>query len=293
MPSSQANLESLAGKRVVLTGATAGIGQAAAEAFAEAGADLLLVARNPERAKRTSERLRARRPECRVDLVLADLSSQKQIRRAADEILTACPQIDVLFNNAGLVTLQRSETEDGIESTFAVNHLAYFLLTNLLVPRLRETPRSRIVLTASDAHRFGGALDFDDLGNERDFRGMRVYGRSKCANILYTRELGRRLADSDVTVNCFHPGMVRSELGTSEGLLGRVAQKVIWPFARTAAKGAETGVYLSTSPEVEGQSGGYYFDCKPHEAKPFAQDDESARRLWEESVRMTGYEGAV
>jgi NAD(P)-dependent dehydrogenase (short-subunit alcohol dehydrogenase family) len=293
MPSPEPNPESLAGKRVVLTGATAGIGQAAAEFFAEAGADLLLVARNAERAEQTTQRLRERRPDCRVDLVLADLASQKQVRRAADEILAACPKIDVLFNNAGLVTLKRSETEDGIESTFAVNHLAYFLLTNLLAPRLRETPRARIVLTASDAHRFAGPLDFDDLSAEQDFRGMRVYGRSKCANILYTRELAQRLAGSDVTVNCFHPGMVRSELGTSEGLMGRVAQKLIWPFARTAAKGAETGVYLATSPEVEGKSGGYYFNCKPHEPKPWAQDDDNARRLWDESVRMTGFDAAL
>ncbi|MEN8162253.1 MAG: SDR family NAD(P)-dependent oxidoreductase, partial [Myxococcota bacterium] len=232
----------MAGRRFVLTGATAGIGQAAAEAFAAAGADLLLVARSRERAERTAERLREKRPGCNVDIVLADLASQAQIRRVAEEILAACPRIDVLFNNAGLVNLRRRETEDGIESTFAVNHLAYFLLTNLLVPRLRETPGARIVLTASDAHRMAGPLDFDDLGFERGFSGMRAYGRSKGANILYTRELARRLAGSGVTVNCFHPGMVRSELGGNEGVLARVVQKLIWPFALPAARGADTGV---------------------------------------------------
>jgi NAD(P)-dependent dehydrogenase (short-subunit alcohol dehydrogenase family) len=286
------DLPSLAGKTIVLTGGTAGIGQAAADALSAAGADLVLVARSPERAERTRERLREQRTDARVDFVFADLSSQKEIRRAADELLAKCPKIDVLFNNAGLVNLSRSETADGIESTFAVNHLAYFLLTNLLLPRLRETPGARIVLTASDAHRMAGPLDFDDLEAKQGYGGMRVYGRSKAANILYTRELARRIAGSGVTVNCFHPGMVRSDLG-GRGVLARVTQALIWPFARSAERGADTGVWLATAPELAGKSGGYYFDRKPHDPRPWASDEENARRLWDASVRMTGFDGVV
>jgi len=284
---------SLEAKCIVMTGATAGIGQAAAEAFAAGGAEIVLIARNRERAERTRERLRSVRSEVKTRILLADLASQAQIRRVAEEILETVPRIDVLFNNAGLVNLRRRETEDGVESTFAVNHLGYFLLTNLLVPRLRENPGARIVLTASDAHRMGGEIDLEDLELERRYSWSRAYGRSKGANILYTRELSRRLDGSGVTVNCYHPGMVRSELGASEGMLANFLLKLIWPFALSPGAGADTGVHLATTPELEGRSGGYYYKRKPLESKAWASDAEKARRLWERSVELTGFDGAI
>ena len=284
---------SLEAKCVVMTGATAGIGQAAAEAFAAGGAEIVLIARNRERAERTCERLRSVRSEVKTRILLADLASQAQIRRVAEEILDTIPRIDVLFNNAGLVNLRRHETEDGVERTFAVNHLGYFLLTNLLVPRLRENPGARIVLTASDAHRMGGEIDLEDLGLERGYSWSRAYGRSKGANILYTRELSRRLDGSGVTVNCYHPGMVRSELGANEGMLAKLLLKLIWPFALSPEAGADTGVHLATTPEFEGRSGGYYYKRKPLESKPWASDAAKARRLWERSIEMTGFDGAI
>ena len=284
---------SLEAKCIVMTGATAGIGQAASEAFAAGGAEIVLIARNRERAERTRERLRSVRSEVKTRILLADLASQAQIRRVAEEILDTIPRIDVLFNNAGLVNLRRRETEDGVESTFAVNHLGYFLLTNLLVPRLRENPGARIVLTASDAHRMGGEIDLEDLELERRYSWSRAYGRSKGANILYTRELSRRLDGSGVTVNCYHPGMVRSELGASEGMLANFLLKLIWPFALSPGAGADTGVHLATTPELEGRSGGYYYKRKPLESKAWASDAEKARRLWERSVELTGFDGAI
>jgi NAD(P)-dependent dehydrogenase (short-subunit alcohol dehydrogenase family) len=195
----------------------------------------------------------------------------------------------VLLNNAGEVLLRRSETVDGIESTFAVNHLGYFLLTRLLEERLRESAPARVVNVASDAHHYaGGRLDFDDLESRRAYRVMQVYGRSKLANILFTRELARRLAGSGVTANALHPGFVGSNFARNNGLLGRISMTLLRPFARSPEKGAETAVWLCAAPELEGRSGGYWFDRAPRRTDAAAENDEDARRLWAVSERMTG-----
>ena len=278
---------SLHGKRCVLTGATAGIGRAAATGLVRAGADLCIVARSPDKAARVKHELEKEFPGREVDVVLADFASLSQVRSAAGELRERYPQIDVLFNNAGVVNLTREVSEDGIEMTFAVNHLGYFLFTTELLDPLREAPAARIVLTASDAHKFGGAIDFDDLGMERGYRWTRAYGRSKAANILFAQELTRRLAGSGVTVNAFHPGFVRSDLGGNHGGWSRLLLKAISPFARTPERGAETGLWLATAPEMADRSGGYYQDCKPLAPGPHARSEQDAKRLWEHSEALT------
>jgi len=195
------------GKTVLVTGATNGIGQVSALALARMGAKLFITARDPARAEATRAEIARVAPGASVRVLLADLSRQAEIRRAAAEFLAIGEPLHVLLNNAGVVQLRRSETADGIETTFAVNHLGYFLLTNLLLERIRASAPGRIVNVASDAHRMGGPLDFDDLGSARRYSAMGVYGRSKLANLLFTRELARRLAGSGVTVNAVHPGL--------------------------------------------------------------------------------------
>ena len=276
------------GKRCVITGATSGIGEATARALARGGAELTLVCRSAERGEATKERIRDAAPDARVDLVIADLGSQAEIRRAADDLLADPRPIHVLLNNAGVVHLSYSTTVDAIETTFAVNHLAYFLLTRLLLDRIRETPGARIVNVASEAHRFS-SMDFDNLGHESDFRWMKVYGQSKLANILFTRELARRLEGTGVTVNSLHPGGVSTGLGANNGaLLHRVLMLLGRPFMKTPEQGARTSIHLATSPEVEGVSGEYFANCKRKPGSRESNDPEIARRLWEVSERMTG-----
>lgn len=282
----------LHGKRCVITGATSGIGQATAIALARAGADLTLVCRSRERGETTRARIHTAAPEAAVDVVIADLSSQDEVRRAAAELLDDPRPIHVLLNNAGVVNLRHSTTVDGIETTFAVNHLAYFLLTLLLLDRLRATPGARIVNVASDAHKFS-RMDFDDLGREKNFRWMRVYGQSKLANILFTRELARRLEGEDVTVNALHPGGVSTGLGANNGpLIHRVAMTLARPFLKSPESGARTSIHLATSPVVAGVSGAYFASCKQTPGSRESRDPEVARRLWEVSERMTGLAAA-
>ena len=245
----------MTGKTCVLTGATSGIGRETAVALAGLGARLALVCRDRGRGEDAVAEIAARTGNRDVVLHLADLSSQRDVRRVAAEILAAHPQIHVLVNNAGVVNLRRTLTEDGLETVFATNHLAYFHLTLLLLDRLRASAPARIVNVASDAHRWG-RLDLDDLGNARRYRAMQVYGQSKLANILFTYELARRLAGSGVTCNCLHPGAVGTRLGHNNGT-DRAAcwPALLVPFFRTPAQGAETSIWLASSPEVEGVSG--------------------------------------
>jgi NAD(P)-dependent dehydrogenase (short-subunit alcohol dehydrogenase family) len=275
-------------KTCVMTGATSGIGLAAAVELAARGARLVLVARNPARADDALAAIRARTPDAQVEVVRGDLAKLAEVRGAADAILARCPQIDVLFNNAGVVKLKRETTPDGFEAMFGVNHLAYFVMTNRLLDRLRATPGARIVSTASEAHRFGGALDFDDLQSERSFGGFKTYGRSKLCNILWTRELARRLAGSGVTANCFHPGAVATRLGQTDAAWTKLLSRVLGLFMLSPEQGASTGVFLATAPEVANVSGRYF--AKSREKKPaaYGQDDAAAKRLWDVSEALVG-----
>ena len=275
--------EGVAGSRVVITGATNGIGLLAAEALAARGAKLAIVARSQTRAADAVSRIRAAAGgEATVDVLIADLASQAAVRRVAAEVLDRYPTVDALVNNAGAVHTTRRTTEDGIELTWAVNHLAPFLLTTLLLGRLKASAPARIVTTTSEAHR-GARLPFEDVNAERDYggRGFRRYGETKLANILFTAELARRLEGSGVTANCFHPGLVATGFNRNNGWLMALAMTVIRPFERSPEKGAETLVWLVESPEVADQSGGYFIDRRRQTPSPAAQDAEAARRLWE------------
>jgi len=278
----------LGGRTCLVTGATSGIGLAAATALAAQGARLALIARSPERAEEALRGIRARAPAAEVSVHQADLASLAAIRRVAPEILGRHPRIDVLLNNAGVFHLRRRTTADGFEAMFGVNHLAPFLLTQLLLERLRATPGARIVNVASEAHRFGGPLDFDDLQSERRYRPMSVYGRSKLCNILWTAELARRLAGSGVTANCCHPGAVATRLGQNDAFWTRALGRVLGLLLLTPEQGARTPVFLAGAPEVAGASGGYYVKQRERRPARFAEDPAAARRLWEASEGLVG-----
>ena len=281
----------LSTRTAVVTGATSGIGSVTAREIARLGATVWIVARSEEKAKQTVDEIRRATGNDRVDFLLADLATQKEIRRVAGEILERCPALHLLVNNAGIVNLKRKLTVDGIESTLAVNHLAYFLLTNLLLDRLRASAPARIVSVASDAHRFG-KVDLDDLQAEARYKGMRHYGASKGCNILFTYELTRRLEGSGVTANCLHPGGVATGLGSNHGWLFSVISPLLRLFMKTPEQGAATSIYLATSPEVEGVSGRYFASCKEIRSTPQTYDEDVARRLWQESERLTGIAGS-
>jgi NAD(P)-dependent dehydrogenase (short-subunit alcohol dehydrogenase family) len=272
------------GKVVVVTGATSGIGRIAAEALAAQGARIILIARDPIRADGTLERLGARGAH---QALIADLSSLRETKEVGARIAEQQPRIDVLINNAGNVFGRRAVTADGLERTFALNHMAYFVLTQTLRERLIAAAPARIVNTASGAHR-GNALDFDDLQMERRYRALTAYGRSKLANILFTRELARRLAGTGVTANCLHPGFVATGLGQrGAGFFGTMVRMAM-VFAGNPERGAKTIVHLAASPDAATATGGYYVDCRATQPSRAAQDDAAAARLWEESVRLAG-----
>ena len=274
-------------RRILVTGASSGIGKITAMELAKMGAQLLLVCRDRTRGEAAVAEIAAKTGNRDVELMIADLGSQRQIRQLAANVVARNEPLHVLINNAGLVNMSRTATEDGIETTFAVNHLAYFLLTLLLLDRLKQSAPARIINVASDAHKFG-SMNFDDLGGARRYSGFRIYGRSKLANILFTYELARRLEGTGVTVNCAHPGPVSSGFGKNNGALARLVLAVAGPFMRTPERGAETSIHLASSPEVEGISGKYYLDCKPHQSNAESYDRAIARRLWDVSTQMTG-----
>ncbi len=277
------------GKTVVITGGTSGIGEVAAEELARRGARIVLVARSPERADATMARLASANRDAHHTVHFADLSHIADMKRVAAEIAAAEPRIDVLINNAGAMFAKRESTSDGLEMTFAVNHMAYFVITMGLLDRLKATPGARIVSTASDAHK-AGRLDFDNLQAQKSYSGFRIYGTSKLCNILFTRELARRLQGTGVTAVCLHPGFVATRfadnndslvLGTLFGFIKRIA-------AISPEKGAKTIIHLASSPDVEGKGGTYWYKCAPIAPTAAAQSDADARRLWEISERIAG-----
>jgi len=273
------------GKVVVITGATSGIGRIAAERLAAQGARMIIVARDQRRAERTLGRLREIAPGKKHQAHIADLSSLDQTKLVGDRIVAEEPRIDVLINNAGNIFAARGVTADGLERTFALNHMAYFVLTHQLRERLVASSPTRIVNTASRAHQ-GNFLDFDDLQMEKNYRPTTAYGRSKLANILFTRELARRLAGTGVTANCLHPGFVATGLGRRDGGIFAAMVRLSMVFAGNPEQGAKTIVHLAASPDVARTSGSYFIDCREAVPSRVAQDEAAARRLWEESLHL-------
>jgi NAD(P)-dependent dehydrogenase (short-subunit alcohol dehydrogenase family) len=276
----------MGGKVALVTGGTSGIGKATAMALSAMGADVVVVGRDRERGERAAAEIRAQTGG-RVDLALADLSSQEEVRALAEEFKRRYERLDVLVNNAGLVQSTRTETVDGLESTFAINHLAPFLLTNLLLDMLQQSAPSRVVTVSSEAERWGN-IDFDDLQSKNWYRGFPVYGMTKLANIMFTYELAERLKGTGVTATCMHPGAVNTRFGTNNRGPMTILFRAFKPFMRTPDQGADTVIWLASSPAVEGVSGRYYSDRKPIEPKKIANDTGARRRLWEESERLTG-----
>jgi NAD(P)-dependent dehydrogenase (short-subunit alcohol dehydrogenase family) len=268
-------------KQILITGGTNGIGLAAAEALAALGENIVIVGRNETRAKIAAARITAAAGKgATVGTLIADLASQGAVRHLAAEVLGRYPRVDVLINNAGAMFTTRQVTNDGIELTWAVNHLAPFLLTTLLLDRLKASTPSRIITTSSEAHQ-GADILFDDLNAEKSYGGFARYKQTKLANILFTSELARRLNGSGVTAHSFHPGLVASGFNRNNGLLMNLAMTMLRPMSRSVEKGAETLVWLATSPDVDRTSGGYYVDMERVASSPQAQNMQSARRLWE------------
>jgi NAD(P)-dependent dehydrogenase (short-subunit alcohol dehydrogenase family) len=270
------------GKVIVMTGATSGIGQIAAVRLADMGARLVIVARDRARGESMLADLVARTPGRGHSIHYADLSRIKEVKRVAREIATAETRIDVLVNNAGAMFARRAITEDGLERTFALNHMAYFVLTAGLVGPLVASARARVINTASNAHR-KGRLDFADLQCERSYRPFAAYGTSKLCNILFTRELARRLSDLGVSANSFSPGFVATRFGDEAGGAHGTFMRVAKLFGRRPQLGAETLVWLASSPDVAEISGEYFYRGRQGRLTADAQDDTLARQLWTES----------
>jgi len=278
------------GKLCLVTGATSGIGRESARALAAAGARVLVHGRERERAQALARELAAATGNTQVAAVAGDFARLDDVRRLAAEVSSHGAALDVLLNNAGLMSAQRALSAEGYELTFAVNHLAPFLLTRLLMPRLAAAPAARIVVVSSEAHR-GARLDFDDLMSTQVAGLLAAYGRSKLANLLFTRALAARLAGGTVTANALHPGVVRTHLFHRSPWLQRLMDTLGRPFLLSPEQGAATSVYLASSPEVAGRSGGYYARCRPLEPAAAALNDVDAERLWQASERLTGLPG--
>ena len=282
----------MGGKTALITGGTSGIGKATAVALAAMGADVVVVGRNRERGEAALGEIKSQSHSESVELMLADLSAQDEVRGLAETFLERYDRLDVLANNAGLVQSKRTETADGIETTLAINHLAPFLLTNLLLDRLKQSAPSRVITVSSEAQRWGD-MDFDDLQSTQKYRGFPVYGMTKLANIMFTYELAERLKGTFVTANCLHPGAVGTNFGKNNGGPMTLFFRAAKPFMRTPEQGADTLIWLASSSDVEGVSGKYFSDRKELEAKKIAHDPTTRRRLWEISEDLTGLKVAA
>jgi NAD(P)-dependent dehydrogenase (short-subunit alcohol dehydrogenase family) len=279
--------QNLSGKTIMVTGATAGIGEATAQELARKGATVVLISRNPEKCAATAARIQQETNNPNVNYISADLSSQAQIHELVVQFLSRYDRLDVLINNVGAFFLERRLSIDGVEMTFALNHLSYFLLTNLLLDIIKASAPARVVNVSSNAH-FKAALEFDNLQSWRDYFVYTAYKRSKFANVLFTYELARRIKGSDVTVNALHPGIVGTDIAKNVNRWVGVGWR---NFARyssvlTPAQGAETSVYLAASPEVETVTEKYFVKCKEAPSDPATYDRAAAWRLWEISAKM-------
>lgn len=278
------------GKTFLITGATAGIGKETAREIAKTGANVVLVARDKAKGESVVEELKRATNNEKIDLLVGDLSLITEIRRVADEFQSKYERLDVLVNNAGAIFDEREVTVDGLEKTFALNHISYFLLTNLLLDKLKKSEAARIVSVSSAAHSFG-KIDFDNLQSEKSFSKLGSYSNSKLMNVLFTYELARRLKETNITANCLHPGAVASNFG--DGISG-IFSYVMWIFKNTIAisseKGAETSVYLATSSEVENLTGKYFDSKNVVQSSTASHDENLQKRLWEASEKIVGQE---
>jgi NAD(P)-dependent dehydrogenase (short-subunit alcohol dehydrogenase family) len=279
------------GKVVLITGGTSGIGRAAATALAAMGAEVVVIGRSRERGESAVEEIRDTSGTGRVSLMLADLAVQAEVRGLAEEFRERYDRLDVLVNNAGIIQSKRTETPDGIELTLAVNHLAPFLLTNLLLDLLKKSAPSRIITVSSEARR-RAKIDFEDLQSERRYRPFKVYGMTKLANILFTYELAERLEGTGVVANSLHPGGVNTNFGNNNRSFGTLIFRAFKPFMRTPEQGADTVVYLAVSPEAGKMTGRYLTDRKVVFSFEDPHDEVVQKRLWEVSEELTNLEGA-
>ena len=282
----------MANKTVLITGSTSGIGRATAVALAAMGAHLAITGRDRTRTENTALELRAA-GGAQVDVFVADLSSQAEVRRLADEVLRTLPRVDVLVNNVGGYWNTRHVTADGLERTFALNHLAPFLLTHLLLDRLTRSAPARVVNVASNAHTMG-RIEFDDLQGRRSYSGARAYNQSKLANVLFTYELARRLVGTAVTANAVHPGVVSTSFGADDpGRVQRLLVPVMRPFMKSPAQGAATSVHVASAPELDRLTGRYFADSRPNRSSEGSRDEAIAARLWQVSADLVGVPAAV
>jgi NAD(P)-dependent dehydrogenase (short-subunit alcohol dehydrogenase family) len=279
--------ETMVGKTVLVTGATDGIGRATAEGLARLGARVIAVARNPAKGDAVVNEIRDSTGNAAVEVLIADLASQKSIRQAASELGRRVEKLDVLINQAGVYVEDRRVTEDGLELMFAVNHLAYFLLTNLLLEQLAEGAPSRVINGTGGIEGLG-KIDFDDLQGERKFKPFAALARSKLANVLFTYELDRRVSGRGVRSNAFHPGGVKTGLGAGQGGLMGVLMRLSRFVGSTPAEAAKIPIHLATSPDLEGVGGRYYNMMKPGTSSARSRDEALAKRLWEVSAELTG-----
>jgi NAD(P)-dependent dehydrogenase (short-subunit alcohol dehydrogenase family) len=273
-------------KIAIVTGATSGLGLETARRLADAGYEVGLVARNPVKGKAAIESI-GKTAKVTPTLFLCDMAELAQVRHVAGEIAARYPRIDVLINNAGVINVQRRVTVDGYEATFAVNHLAHFVLTGLLLPCLRAAAPSRIVVVSSGAH-VPFKLHFDDLMSARGYMAFGAYGRSKLANLYFTYELARRLAGTGVTVNAVHPGAVGSGFSKNNGWLARASMALGRPFFMSASQAAETPTWMATAPELAATTGKYFYKLREKRSTKRSHDPEIARELWTRSEALTG-----
>jgi NAD(P)-dependent dehydrogenase (short-subunit alcohol dehydrogenase family) len=285
--------ESMQGRICLITGATSGIGRVTAQALAQRGATVVLVARNEARAQSTRTQIVQQTGNANVEYLLADLSVQAQVRLVAQAFKQRYTRLHVLVNDAGAMFWSRRETADGLEMTFALNHLAPFLLTNLVLDTLKTSAPARIVTVASAAHT-GAQIPFDDLQQTHHrYRPLRVYGESKLANLLFTYELARRLEGTQVSANALHPGFVATNFARGDNRLMQLLVPLSRPFAISPEEGADTAIFLATSAEVEGISGQYFVKRRPARSSPASYDRDATRRLWEISAQLTGLTSAT
>ena len=276
----------MTGKTVLITGGTGGIGRATAIRLASMGARVGITGRDLGRAQRAAAEIASESGSGTVDVFVADMSSQAEVRRLAGAVLAAYPRLDVLLNNVGGFWAHRHETADGLEHTFALNHLAPFLLTSLLAERLIATAPSRVVTVSSHAQGMG-KIDFDDLMGERSYSGQRAYNQSKLANVMFTYELARRFAGTGVTATALHPGMTNTAFSAEDPAMGALVA-VMRPFMASPDRGADTPVYLASSPEAEGLTGQFFAKRKPRKSNPTSYDKATTERLWRVSANLVG-----